>query len=109
MKITLPCHGIEVKLGPPDPQRPGAFQGGVITSNLKEPCPHCGQEDCQFDCDGSQGADDEHARDDGRIAYNAAIDGIEALILSAAVAGTDISTPAFIEAVETAVDVVSNA
>jgi hypothetical protein len=36
------------------------------------------------------------------------IDGIEALILAAACSGINIETPAFIEAIETAVDALAN-
>ena len=40
--------------------------------------------------------------------YNAAIDGIESMILAHACAGVDISTPAYMEGIETAVEAVSN-
>jgi len=40
--------------------------------------------------------------------YNAAMHGIESLILAHAVAGVDIATPGYIEAVETAVNACAN-
>jgi len=59
-------------------------RGGSISSDLKE-------------------ADTEENRD-----YNAAIDGIEAMILAHAIAGIDITTPAYVEGIETAVEAVGN-
>lgn len=40
--------------------------------------------------------------------FNAAIDGLEALILAHACAGVDIASPAYIEGIETAVDAIGN-
>jgi hypothetical protein len=40
--------------------------------------------------------------------YNAAIDGLESLILAQACAGVDIETPAYLEGVETAVEAIVN-
>jgi hypothetical protein len=40
--------------------------------------------------------------------YNAAIDGIESLILAHAIAGIDITAPAYVEGIETAVEAASN-
>jgi len=40
--------------------------------------------------------------------YNSAMDGIESLILACACSGIDIETPAFLEAIETAVEGCSN-
>ena len=86
--ITLPCYGITVTLGEPDPDwnRPGAFLGGSITS------------------------EDLHETEDGPEAdcYNAAIDAVESFILAAANAGIDITTLALIEAIETTVDAITN-
>jgi len=59
--------------------------GGSIVSDLKE-------------TDGLQ-AD---------VAYNYAMHGIESLILAHAVAGVNIATPGYIEAVETAVNACAN-
>jgi hypothetical protein len=60
-------------------EEPGA---GTITSQLKEP-----------------GA--------GASLYNAAMDGIEALILAHACAGVDVRSPAYVEGIETAVEAVA--
>jgi len=40
--------------------------------------------------------------------YNAAIDGIESMILAHACAGIDISSPAYLEGIETAAEAISN-
>jgi hypothetical protein len=63
---------------------------GSIVSDLKTPCDHCGKLDCTSQL------------------FNFAIDGIESLILAAACAGIDITAPAFLQAIETAVDAASN-
>jgi hypothetical protein len=111
--IKLPCYGIEITLGEVDSERHGTrgatpYMGGTITSELREPCTHCGQPGCDSDCDGSQGADDEHEWDEGRAQFNAAIDGIESMILALAVAGVDVETPAVVEAIESAIDAIGN-
>ena len=78
-KICLPCHGITIRLHwDNSPDRPGS---GSIASDLKSPV--------------------------GTIAdrlYNAAIDGLESLILAHACAGVNIESPAYLEGIETAVD-----
>ena len=81
--------------------------GGTIESNLKDPCPHCGSTECNYDCDGSKGADPEHPSDDNRSLYNAAIDGLESLILAQACAGVPLDKK-FDEAVETAISSIAN-
>ena len=40
--------------------------------------------------------------------YNAAIDGIESLILAQACAGIDVQSDAYLEALDTAIDAISN-
>lgn len=44
----------------------------------------------------------------GEAAYKAAVDTLESFILAAAIAGIDVAAPAFIEAIETTVEAVSN-
>lgn len=57
-------------------------QGGTITSDLKE-----------------------DARGD---TVNAALDAVEAMILAHAVAGVDVSSPAYLEGIETVVEKIGN-
>jgi hypothetical protein len=82
-QTRLPCFGITVHLDQEcSPDSPGR---GSITSQLKAP---------------------------GRgilvRKFNAAIDGLEALILAHACAGVDITSPAYIEGIETAADAIGN-
>ena len=82
-QIRLPCFGITVHLdrecSADSPAR------GTITSQLREP-----------------------GRGTLVRTFNAAIDGLEALILAHACAGVDIASPAYIEGIETAVDAIGN-
>jgi hypothetical protein len=80
MTINLPCFGIIIELGPEDPHRAGAYQGGKITSDLRGGNRLCG----------------------------AALDAIESLVLAHACAGVDVASPAYIEGIETAVDACLN-
>ena len=81
--IRLPCYGITIRLeGENTEGQPGC---GTITSELKE-----------------AGKDAEGMK------FNAAIDGLESLILAHACAGIDVTSPAYIEGVETAVEAISN-
>ena len=82
-QIRLPCFGITVHLD--QESTPDSPARGSITSQLKEP-----------------------GRGTLVRAFNAAIDGLEALILAHACAGVDIASPAYIEGIETAVDAIGN-
>ena len=88
--LTLPCFGIVVTLtpGPKRTVSPGTppMLNGSIASNLHS---NTHPDLC-----------DDEAEE---IAYNHAIDGIEALILGHACAGIDITTPAYLQGVESAV------
>jgi hypothetical protein len=80
--IRLPCYGITITLVRENgADKPGS---GVIASDLRA----------------GQGAADRQ--------YNAAIDGLEALILAHACAGVDVKSPAYIEGIETAVEAIAN-
>ena len=54
---------------------------------------------------------DLHERGRGRMIQklNAAMDGLEALVLAHACAGIDVASPAYVEGIETAVDAIGNA
>jgi len=81
-KIKLPCYGITVTLAREDGgEEPGS---GSIVSDLREPETAANRQ------------------------YNAAIDGLEALILAHACAGVDVESPAYLEGIETAVDAIAN-
>lgn len=49
----------------------------------------------------------EHEDEEDEL-YNAAMDGIEAMILAHAIAGVDVESPAYIEGIETAVEGCAN-
>ena len=81
--IRLPCFRITIRLDRDNAAKePGS---GTITSDLKRT--------------------DGHAID--RI-YNAAIDGLESLILAHACAGVNVESPAYVEGIETAVEAIAN-
>jgi hypothetical protein len=82
-EISLRCFGLTVRL---DRQNTRETPGcGTITSDLKIP---------------------------GRTAvdrlFNAAIDGLESLVLAHACGGVDVASPAYVEGIETAVDAIAN-
>jgi hypothetical protein len=80
-KIKLPCYGITVTLARENGvEEPGS---GSIVSDLHEP-------------------------ETATRRYNAAIDGLEALILAHACAGVDVESPAYLEGIETAVDAIAS-
>lgn len=86
--IELPIGGIVIDLGPPDPDNPGHFLGGGLASSLK---------------------DGEHEGTEAHFRYDAMIDGTEHLVLAHAVAGVDVTSPAYIEGLEVAMDTCMNA
>jgi hypothetical protein len=81
----------------------------TIHSDHKEPCPSCG-----LDCPG--GSDPElcpESKQDliefcRRIEYNAAIDGLESLILAHYCAGIDVEKPSYVEGIQTVLDAFGN-
>lgn len=80
--IKLPCYGIAVTLARKNrAEEPGS---GSIISDLREP------------------------ETTANRPYNAAIDGLESLILAHACAGVDVESPAYLEGIETAVDAITN-
>ncbi len=116
------CHGVTIQLPdrPNDEMSMGYLQGDckVWESTLeRETCVFCKQANCCYTCDGTISARDVvqgnllgimSAEIAGRLKCNGALDGIEAMILAAAAAGIDIESPAFMEAVETAIDAIGN-
>jgi hypothetical protein len=90
--VELQRYGIVVHLGPPDPDRPGTFLGGTIESSLEHADP------------GLTAWSSTPPRDQ----YLAAVDALESLILAHAVAGVDVTSPAYLEGLDTAVDAISD-
>ena len=82
-EIRLPCFGITIRL---DREHTANTPGcGTITSDLKE------------------AAHDGRARE-----FNAAVNGLESLILAHACHGINVEAPAYIEGIETAVEAIGN-
>lgn len=77
-EIKLPCFGIVVNLT-------GDGGGAISSTHLKT----------------------EHNDPEDEL-YNAAMDGIESMILGHAIAGIDIESPAYIEGIEAAVNACCN-
>ena len=77
--IELGCFGLILEV-----DKEGV--GAIVASELKETCCH------DKGCDGSC-----------LDLYNAAMDGVESLILAHACAGLDVTDPAYLEGIETAV------
>ena len=104
--ILLPCYGITIKIATEGHEK---YPSGSITSDLKESCPYCGQSDCYFSCDMSQGQPEDEpeleteAQVEQRQQFNSAVDGVESLLLSLACAGLNLDTPKICEAIETTI------
>jgi len=80
--IRLQCYGITITLGRENGEdKPGS---GAITSDLRA------------------------AGTASNRQFNAAIDGLESLILAHACAGVDVESLAYVEGVETAVEAIAN-
>ena len=110
--IKLPCYGIILTLVWDDytcrvdeKNVPGA----AITSDLKEGCPECGDATCYSVGSPVPNHDKLLWVDvDNRKKFNAAMDGIESMILGHAVAGVDVENSDYIEGIETAVQACGN-
>ena len=107
--IVLDSYGIKIEL-----EDTG---GGIISSDLKEVCPYCNDPNCDFDCpdalerasdrDFEEQIDKNQELQDSKT-YNHMMDAIESMILAHAVAGVDVTTPAYLEGIETAVQGCAN-
>jgi len=81
--IRLECYGIVVTLGP---KNKDGSRGGVISSDLFW----------------------LPSKDDKENEFEAAINGLEAVVLGHACAGVDIESPAYIEGIESAAEAIAN-
>jgi len=83
---------------------------GTIDGTLKEKCPHCGQPDCYCQCEffKDRNSDWEDLDTTVRREYNNAMNGIESLLLALALEGIDVSSLAFVDALEVAQESVAN-
>ena len=109
--IKTGCHGIVVTLTDPELHAltPNRYNGGSITSDLHEACPICERVECiREDCAGARDGGESLEEYDNRQRYNDMMDGIEAMILGHACAGIDITTLAYKEGIESAVQGCAN-
>lgn len=85
-------------------------KGVITTAGVREVCPYCLQENCYGGCDDSMKDDLETEEErNQRLICNAAIDGVESLIL--ALVSLDVVDPKnekFKEAIQTALDAIAN-
>ena len=113
--IEMPVGGIIISLCDEDGDRFGG--GSIIANDLKEVCEFCGDLKCDFDCESAQ--EDASDRDidcqnnkleelEANRNYNYACDGVLSMLLGLAVAGEDVTKPAVLEALETAIDALGN-
>ena len=104
--IKLPCFGIVVELNDQD--------CGIIQSTLQETCPYCYQPKCEMNCTDfyeywrNKDMGEKNDIKNEFLKYRFGIHAIESLILGHAVAGVDITTLAYIQGIETAVDALGN-
>lgn len=87
------------------------ISGNTITSTgIKEPCPNCGAEDCDNDCEPQQNETnpDQVAENIKRRMANAAINGIESFLLALDQSGVDVTSKQAKEALETSLDGIGN-
>lgn len=82
-EVRLPCFGIRIRLARGNDR--DKHSCGTISSDLKQP-----------------------ARDDDGGLFNAAIDGLESLILAHACAGVDVESAAYVDGVQTAFEAIAN-
>jgi hypothetical protein len=84
---------------------------GRLESRLnRETCPYCNLDDCNYNCDESQYAEDDAQESDiqSRLQHNAMLDALESLILAHAVAGINVEDPRYKQGIETFFDAISN-
>jgi hypothetical protein len=79
----------------------------TIHSDHKENCEFCGEE-CSNNPEHCPQFNTDVVEFCRRIEYNAAIDGLESLILAHYCAGIDVEKPAYVEGIQTALDAIGN-
>lgn len=107
--IKLDCFNIIIELGD--------HGFGTITSDLPEICSYCNSADCDMTCPDALEYISDRDPEEFRLkseqalnfrVYNSAMHAIESLILAHACAGIDVTTPAYVEGIESAFDGCSN-
>lgn len=89
MKIEIPIGGIVIELGSPDSDNPSRFScGRIIGGTLKD--------------------DYESSDPDLDNLFNSMMDALESVLLAHACAGIDVTSHAYIEGLETAINACAN-
>ncbi len=107
--IETGCYGIVVELVDEilHSLTPNTYSGGSISSDLKEACPichliNCIDDSCLLKIIADFGEEDGKEDYKDRQKFNDMMDALESIILAHAMAGIDITTPAYLEGIETA-------
>lgn len=115
--VELNVHGIVLTGFESDIENYCAYDGGTVTSDLLETCPHCNDPACEMDCPEYK----EYAtdRDTSIVAqrleertefqkHRAAAHTIESMVLAHWCAGVDVTDPAYKEGIETTYLAIAN-
>ena len=78
----------------------------VITSNMKEKCPGCGDPNCYYDACNESDEFEDDART--RHLFNTAIDALESMILAHFGAGINVGSEEYVAGITTAYDALCN-
>jgi len=112
--IALPLYKIKIELDHIIYDGSVRFGDGKITSDIKIICEHCNQPSCEFDCPEalkwesiedvlSCSAKNNELKNLRK--FNYAYDAVESMILAHAIAGVNVATPAYIEGIESTLDI----
>lgn len=85
----------------------GQGTGRLTSKGFKEVCPFCSRAGCERSCGESQAADNANGEED-RLLYNAAVDGMESLLLALACTGINVTEVRYQQAVQTVLDAIGN-
>jgi hypothetical protein len=93
------------------------WDGGSITSEMKEVCPHCEDRNCDFDCpeamEWASDRDSDFTNDkmdelEGNRNFNHGVNAIESMILTHAMAGINVESEMYKSGIRAALDGLAN-
>jgi len=115
--IKISEFKIEINLLDPIYTGPLSWQGGSITSEMKEVCPHCEFRNCNFDCPeamewaSSQDFEDQIDNNEelaGNRSFNHGVDAIEVMILTHAMKGLNVESDMYQDGIRAALEGLAN-
>jgi hypothetical protein len=115
--IRISEFKIEISICDPIYTGPTSWQGGSITSEMKEVCPHCEDRSCNFDCMEAQEwasdrdmdyQNDNNEELEGNRNFNYGVDAIEAMILTHAMQGLNVENEMYIAGIRAALEGLAN-